>query len=304
MLGAGLGEHAPGMRWEQPRGAGAGRMRWPREDALAPGAGPGRMRWSRVLVPVLGAGLGEHAPESAVGSARGCWPREGALAAGCRFPPWGSVPWEDALAPGGHDGPKMLTWPREGALAASAGPGPAAPAPGCCPQGACPWWACRGRGGRCPSQLCARGDAGGPVPGDGALAARAGAATEGTRLGEDWLWVRPVPTSASVRVRSLSGNVAHDCVTHGVLCLGGGSQDISTRVPGDRVGKCVTEQGDVPCPRLCGEGASAGSGAGSDRRAPVLALRGVSPAQARLPSRVGARARLLGPGGDAQGASA
>lgn len=73
VLGAGPGEHAPGMHWIHSRGAGSGRMRWPREDTVAPGgcAGPG------------------------------CWPRS-----------WDSGPWEGALAPGGRDGPGRIRWPR------------------------------------------------------------------------------------------------------------------------------------------------------------------------------------------------
>lgn len=39
--------------------------------------------------------------------------------------------------------------------------------------------------------------------------------------------------------------MTHGCVTHGIHCMGSGSQDFanSLSVPGDRVENCVTEQG-------------------------------------------------------------
>lgn len=64
----------------------------------------------------------------------------------------------------------------------------------------------------------------------------------------------PVPTSASVRVRSLSSSVTLGCVTHGIHCMGSGSQDFtnSLSVPGDRVENCVTEQGmSLACFYMC-----------------------------------------------------
>lgn len=119
---------------------------------------------------------------------------------------------------------------------------------------------------------------------------------------EGWLRVAPVPTSASVRVRSLGSSVTRGCVTHGP---GSGSQDFTNQIRatlGTGVKNCVTERGKVPRPRLCLRGASTGVGVGSHRRPTCRGVRlarrcGVFP-RPRLgcQSGVGAGARILGPG--------